>query len=275
MSLTPLIFNSNNAPEPSQNNTISLREYAGGPMAQPDMEQNLVNFKGRINALISGLSSANSSISSTSTSLQDQMSTLETTLTNNLNTAITDQQTSTATQLANLDNSVSAHVSPVGTVMAYAGSGAPTYWLLCNGGAISRSTYSELFSAIGTTYGSGDGSSTFNLPDLRGRVVAGVGASGTPLSSFSLGSTGGNETEVLSVAQIPQHQHAIYCSNDDARDSGSGSGYSVHKSNIGATGANVVPRGGKTILTALAGGSAAHNNTQPTMALNYIIHTGV
>ena len=141
MSLTPLIFNSNNAPEPSQNNTISLREYAGGPMAQPDMEQNLVNLKGRINALISGLSSANSSISSTSTSLQDQMSTLETTLTNNLNTAITDQQTSTATQLANLDNSVSAHVSPVGTVMAYAGSGAPTYWLLCNGGAISRSTY--------------------------------------------------------------------------------------------------------------------------------------
>ena len=274
MSLSLLNLNNGSAPEPSQDNTISLREYAGGPMAQADMEQNLVNFRGRINSLINGLSSANSSISSTSTSLQSEISTLETTLTNNLNTAIANQQSSTAEQLASLDDSVSAHVSPVGTVMAYAGSGAPTYWLLCNGGAISRSTYSELFSAIGTAYGSGDGSSTFNLPDLRGRVVAGVGASGTPLSSFSLGSTGGEENIVLTTSQIPSHDHVRYGENDDARASGGGAGYGGKRSNASVRNPQNVPFG-KTFYTTPTGGGAGHSNIQPTMALNYIIHSGV
>jgi microcystin-dependent protein len=66
-------------------------------------------------------------------------------------------------------------------------------YLLCNAQAVSRSTYSALFSAIGTTYGTGDGSSTFNLPDLQGRTAIGSG-SGSGLSSRSLGATGGFET---------------------------------------------------------------------------------
>src|SRR5687767_9072236 len=66
-----------------------------------------------------------------------------------------------------------AAAMPVGTVLPFAGSSAPTGWLFASGAAVSRTTYSELFGIIGTTYGTGDGSTTFNLPDLRGRVVAG------------------------------------------------------------------------------------------------------
>jgi len=71
--------------------------------------------------------------------------------------------------------------------------GSTKRYLLCNAQAVSRSTYSALFSAIGTTYGTGDGSSTFNLPDLQGRTAIGSG-SGSGLSSRSLGATGGFET---------------------------------------------------------------------------------
>ena len=67
----------------------------------------------------------------------------------------------------------SGYLSPVGSLIMYAGSSAPTGWLLCDGSAVSRSTY-DLFSAIGTNYGAGDGSSTFALPDLRGRMPLGL-----------------------------------------------------------------------------------------------------
>lgn len=65
--------------------------------------------------------------------------------------------------------------SPTGAVIGFAGSSAPSGWLLCDGSAVSRTTYADLFTAIGTSYGVGDGSTTFNLPDLRGRVPVGVG----------------------------------------------------------------------------------------------------
>jgi microcystin-dependent protein len=65
---------------------------------------------------------------------------------------------------------------PAGVVSPYAGSSAPTGWLLCDGAAISRSTYATLFTAISTTFGAGDGSTTFNVPDMRGRMAQGAGA---------------------------------------------------------------------------------------------------
>ena len=105
------------------------------------------------------------------------------------------------------------YIMPTGAVLPYAGSSAPTGFLLCYGQAISRSTYADLFSAISTTYGTGDGSSTFNVPDLRGRVVAGQddmgGSSGDNLTGLSggvngdtLGATGGSETHTLITAEI-------------------------------------------------------------------------
>jgi microcystin-dependent protein len=107
---------------------------------------------------------------------------------------------------------------PVGTVVDYAGSSAPSKWLLCYGQAINRTTYSALFSALGTTYGVGDGSSTFNIPDLRGRVIAGKddmgGSSGNRLTGQSgglngdtLGASGGVETHTLTEAQLATHDH--------------------------------------------------------------------
>lgn len=92
--------------------------------------------------------------------------------------------------------------APVGTVVSYAGSAAPQGWLVADGSAVSRSTYSELFAAIGTTYGSGDGATTFNVPDLRGRVVVSVGSND---DVAALGQNDGN----AEASRSPLHTHAI------------------------------------------------------------------
>ena len=73
----------------------------------------------------------------------------------------------------------SADTLPIGSYIQFAGSQAPVGFLVCNGGAVSRTTYSELFAVIGTTYGSGDGSTTFNLPNLTDRFLQGSSTSGT------------------------------------------------------------------------------------------------
>lgn len=81
---------------------------------------------------------------------------------------------------------------PAGSIMAWGGATAPTNWLICNGNAISRSTYASLFSAIGVMYGAGDGSTTFNLPDLRGRVPVGLDATQSEFNTIA--ETGGSKT---------------------------------------------------------------------------------
>ena len=86
---------------------------------------------------------------------------------------------------------------PSGSVIDYAGTSAPNGWLVCDGSAVSRTTYAALFAAIGTTWGVGDGSTTFNLPDLRNRFTRGP----TP---GSVGATGGADTVTLTAGQMPQ-----------------------------------------------------------------------
>lgn len=106
-----------------------------------------------------------------------------------------------------------------GLVVPYAGTTAPTGWLLAQGQAVSRTTYAALFDVIGTTYGGGDGTTTFNLPDLRGRVVAGKdnmgGTSANRLTGQTggvngdnLAATGGDETHTLTTAQLSSHSHS-------------------------------------------------------------------
>jgi microcystin-dependent protein len=103
----------------------------------------------------------------------------------------------------------------VGSVMDYAGTTTPLGWLLCYGQAISRTTYSALFTAIGTLYGVGDGATTFNIPDCRGRVTAGQDDMGgvsanrltTPLDGDTLGAAGGAESVALSTAELAAHTH--------------------------------------------------------------------
>lgn len=82
---------------------------------------------------------------------------------------------------------------PPGTVTMFAGSSTPTGWMVCDGSAVSRTTYAGLFAAIGTTWGVGDGSTTFNVPDLRGRTPIGAGT-GSGLTARTLGQTLGSET---------------------------------------------------------------------------------
>lgn len=158
--------------------------------------------------------------------------------------------------------------APVGTVMPTALSNAPVGWLLCYGQAISRSSYASLFNAIGTTYGSGDGTTTFNLPDLRGRVVAGkdnmggtaAGRLTSAVAGSTLGASGGAQTHTLSAGEMPAHTHTLNNSYAD----------------LGTTGIGLDSGGGRapsSYTTSSAGGGAAHNNVQPTIILNYMIKT--
>lgn len=82
---------------------------------------------------------------------------------------------------------------PAGTVVAFAGATAPTGWLVCNGAAVSRTTYAALFAAIGTTHGAGDGSTTFNLPDLRGEFIRGLDGGRGVDTGRTLGSAQGSQ----------------------------------------------------------------------------------
>jgi len=160
-----------------------------------------------------------------------------------------------------------------GMVIPFAGSSAPTGFLLCGGQAVSRSTYATLFGIIGTTYGVGDGSSTFNLPDLQGRVVAGKddmsGSSANRLTDQTgglngdtLGDTGGSETHTLTTAQLPAHSHSSV-----VRSVSFSSSASYGDGSQGAVSSMTVNSGS----TNSTGSGSAHNNVQPTIILNYII----
>lgn len=157
---------------------------------------------------------------------------------------------------------------PAGSVIPYAGSTAPSGWLLSYGQAISRSTYATLFAAIGTTYGVGDGSTTFNVPDLRGRLVAGQddmgGTSADRLTGQSggvdgdtLGASGGAETHTLTAGQLPTSATYQRETSHGGQSGTAGSGLAQNPSQTALTGAN----------------DEAHNNVQPTLILNYIIKT--
>ena len=99
-----------------------------------------------------------------------------------------------------------------GFILPFGGGTAPSGWLECDGAAVSRSTYSDLFAIIGTIYGAGDGSTTFNLPDLQGRVIMGQGGSTalrTPTDLENIGDTFGSQTHTLTVNEMPSHNHSF------------------------------------------------------------------
>ena len=120
----------------------------------------------------------------------------------------------------------SCAINPVGMVIDFAGSTPPTGWWLCYGQAISRTGYPELFSVIGTIYGAGDGSTTFNLPDLRGRATFGVdnmggtaagniSAAGDNFNGTILGNSGGFQNQTLGVANLAAHSHTVTATFSD------------------------------------------------------------
>jgi len=146
----------------------------------------------------------------------------------------------------------------IGSVQMFAGSVAPSGYLICDGSAISRTTYSALYNVISTTYGVGDGSTTFNLPNLKGRMPVGFDLSQTEFDT--LGETGGAKTHTLTVEQMPSHNHAVqgYVRTDyDAND--------IFSNYQG------LDTGSNAYGTNYTGGGMAHNNLQPYLVMNYII----
>lgn len=181
--------------------------------------------------------------------------------------------------------------SPSGVVSAYAGSAAPTGWLMCSGQLVGRVTYPDLFTAIGTSYGVGDGSTTFGIPDLRGRVP--VGRDATQTEFDLLGESGGAKTHLIDTTEIPIHSHEVnlvtgednHNHNFSTRGDASTAVHSHNEVNTSSTGGTGKTANGTTTTssdahshpvvgtTASVGGGLAHNNLQPYRVLNYIIKT--
>lgn len=160
---------------------------------------------------------------------------------------------------------------PIGSVVEWYGIFAPVGWLLLNGQAVSRIEYSELFKLYGTAYGSGDGSTTFNLPNKSGRV--GVGLDTNDNDFNEIGKTGGKKTHTLTINEMPLHTHDIYDGSRDA-DKPSFAGF------YGANGKAARFKPSYTNLTddldailknKSTGGSQPHNNLQPYIIVNYIV----
>lgn len=165
---------------------------------------------------------------------------------------------------------------PAGVMLPFAGSALPTGgWLWCNGQAVSRTTYATLFAAVGTAFGAGDGSSTFNLPDLRDRVPIGQGTmggvsaaglvtnagTGNPgLDTGTIGNAGGVDRHTLSTAQMPAHTHDL-------------AGGAALMSSAGANVQAGSGFGGSISGTVSKGGGEAHPNVQPSLVATYIIKT--
>ncbi|WP_102193216.1 DUF859 family phage minor structural protein [Microbacterium aurantiacum] len=153
-----------------------------------------------------------------------------------------------------------ARVEPVGILTAFAGATAPAGWLLCDGAAVSRTTYAALFAVIGTAYGVGNGSSTFNVPDFRGRAP--VGFDGTQAEFNALGKTGGTKTHLLTIDEIPSHSHSTRA---DINAYPGGVTSSLY---FGTNTPSHAAYGG---LIGSTGGGLPHNNLQPFLTVNHII----
>lgn len=181
-----------------------------------------------------------------------------------------------------------------GLTMEYYGAAAPEGFLFCEGQAVSRTVYAKLFAVIGTQHGAGDGSTTFNLPDHRGRV--GVGKS-TEAEFNTLGKKGGEKNHILTVAEIASHNHTqkdhnhaqsshnhnhIYgTSNNDTFGMYGGTQGGWNMDNVSANNNKNVARHGLAATTAAnnaataanvaTGGGGAHNNLQPYIVCNQVI----
>lgn len=150
--------------------------------------------------------------------------------------------------------------NPAGIIQQFAGDVLPTGWLWCDGAAISRTTYAQLFVVIASKYGAGNGTTTFNVPNIQGRVPVGRDAGQTEFDV--LGETGGEKTHLLTTAEMPNHVHAQFVTASVTPGAGVRTDYTADAAS------SSFPQG---VNTGGAGGDQAHNNLQPYIVLNYII----
>lgn len=161
--------------------------------------------------------------------------------------------------------------TPPGTVLPYAGASAPTGYLLCYGQAVSRTTYATLFAIIGETYGAGDASTTFNVPDLRGRFplgkdnMGGVSANRvTDTDADALGGADGDETKDLTHTHTIAHTHTVTPNSGSVSSGATSSPWAV---------AETWTTSGVSSANSGSGGSATQDIMPPFITLNYIIKT--
>ena len=163
-----------------------------------------------------------------------------------------------------------------GFIQMYGAASAPTGWLLCNGAAVSRSTYATLFALIGTTYGAGDGSSTFNVPDMRDKFPVGSG------STYALNATGGSADSTLPshthTATVTDSGHNHTIAGGDGSTSitfanGGGAGRPSGSGSSHQTGVISTATTGITVANSTEGVSATNANLPPYIALTFIIKT--
>lgn len=155
-----------------------------------------------------------------------------------------------------------------GFIQLTATTSTPTGWLVCDGSAVSRTTYADLFAAIDTAYGPGNGTTTFNLPDLQGRVPMGSGA-GSGLTSRALGDSDGEETHTLTVSEMPSHSHNLEVNTGVAGAENPENNYLAETAE--ASYATSSTSGKYLGGTTSAGSGSAHNVIQPFTVVKYII----
>lgn len=153
------------------------------------------------------------------------------------------------------------NATAAGLIYPLASASVPSGFLLCDGSEYSRDEYSELFAAIGTIYGDGNGSTTFNVPNLATRVPVGAGG------AYELGDTGGEAEHTLTVEELAPHNHIQEVANLQEGDS-----WIDDSTVLYANGKSTSHLGG--IWGKNAGGGQPHNNMQPYTVINYIISTG-
>lgn len=165
----------------------------------------------------------------------------------------------------NIERAINAQVSgdtlPIGTVLPYTNETAPENWLVCDGSELDRTEYNHLFAIIGTTFGEGDGSTTFNLPNLKGRTIVGLDTDDTDFNT--IGKVLGEKTHTLTVAEMPEHTHKFRASTKLGNDEGTITfGERTSGSIISGNYGNAIQK---------EGSSQSHNNIQPSFIGVYII----